>query len=155
MSGRRFHLEGRTSASPLRVEPRPAVGRVSRRASGRVPLARSPIGLGWTEFGASFDEGARCVRYVWMHIPTNTLVISAVDLAELPRSGLTGPQWHIAISDRSTDVAVRPHDTQVEVARCAFDMLAASEGARDATEARHFWLPIEARERLDESQVAT
>lgn len=148
MSGRRFSIEGRSSTVQLRVEQMPVIGRITRRAN-QLPKAKVPTGFGWRGFGHRIDPEMRSAIYAWVHLPTNTQVLSSLVRAELPRSGVPGPQWHISIVDRSTEEPLRPNEGQVALARCAFDMLSAEEDNHHPGNARHFWMPVDPLERVD------
>ncbi len=145
MSGRRFSLQGRTSTSQLRVEPMPAAGRVRRRAYGAHVKARTPAGLGWLSLGeVPGGDGA----HAWIHVSA-TQVLSSLDIAKLPRSGVLGPQWHVSVADRTTEEPLRASANQIALARCAFGMLEAEEDNHHPGNARHFWMPVDPNERVD------
>lgn len=109
---------------------------------------RRPTGLGWRLAGIVPDPHAGRM-FAWVHLPTSTQVLSAVEVAEQPRSGTPGPQWHISIVDRSTREPRRASAEQIAIARCAFDMLTAEEDNHHPGNARHFWMPVDPTERVD------
>jgi hypothetical protein len=110
--------------------------------------ARTPRGLGWEAIGIVRAMGGPPL-HAWLHAPTSTQVISSIVMAEQPRSGTVGPQWHVSIVDRSSPAPARPSGAQVALARCAFDLLVAEEDNHHPGAARHLWLPVDPTERVD------
>jgi hypothetical protein len=148
VTGRRFNEAGRTSTSAMRTSIVPINGRWARRVNGITVQPREPIGLGWRRVGNVRDPHG-VELHGWLHLTTRTQVVTAVAVAEQPRSGTAGPQWHVSIVDRSMPEPLRPTSLQVALARCAFDMLEAEEDNHHPGNARHFWLPVDPTERVD------
>jgi hypothetical protein len=71
-------------------------------------------------------------------------VLSALEDAELPRGG-AGPQWHVSISR----IGALPRPADVERALSAFGLVGAEEDNHHPGNARHFWMPLDPRERVD------
>lgn len=73
-------------------------------------------------------------------------VISSLVDAELPDgSGASGPQWHVSVSSGGR----RPSPTEVKQALRAFSMKGAEEDNHHPGVARHFWLPVDPRARVE------
>lgn len=103
-----------------------------------------PRGAGWVED----REAARVVRgtvavSVWRS--GSLSVVSSLVLADLPRGGGVGPQWHVSVSDGGA----RPRRDSVRRALAAFKMLGAEEDNHLPGRARHFWRPLDPAERID------
>ncbi|MBX3203214.1 MAG: hypothetical protein KF894_34135 [Labilithrix sp.] len=110
---------------------------------------REPAGLGWLRLGSLLDPKTGTASFAWIHETALAQVISSVQIADLPRSGTPGPQWHVSVTDRSTPHPRRASPKQIALACCAFDMLAAEEDNHHPGNARHFWLPVDPSERVD------
>jgi hypothetical protein len=110
---------------------------------------RAPAGLGWRCMGALPDPRSGADLLCWRHVATSTQVLSSLVIAELPRGGATGPQWHASVVDRSTETPARPSEAQTLLTRCAFDLLTAEEDNHHPGAARQFWLPVDPAERRD------
>lgn len=112
-------------------------------------LPRTPLGLGWRRVGATRDPQKGAPLFGWRHLPSGTQVLSSLVIAELPRGGAVGPQWHVSVVDRSAEIPARPTAAQLRLARCAFDVLTAEEDNHHPGAARQFWVPVDPRERRD------
>lgn len=118
---------------------------MSATSAGGMP--RRAEGLGWT-YLTTLNLGGQSAD-AWIHLATSTQVLSSLQMAEQPRSGTTGPQWHVSIVDRSEREPRRPSSRQVALARCAFGMLEAEEDNHHPGAARQFWMPLDPSERVD------
>jgi hypothetical protein len=100
----------------------------------------------WTEHSAA-GLGLRgpsiLALSVWRR--RGVLVLSALELAELPTGAGTGPQWHLSVSERRQ----RPSADTIRRVRRDFAMQRAEEDNHHPGIARHLWLPIEIRHRVD------
>ena len=110
---------------------------------------RVPVGIGWRLLGTTRDPRTGAPLFGWRHAATSTQVLSSLVVAELPRGGATGPQWHVSVVDRSAETPARPSEEQTLLTRCAFDLLTAEEDNHHPGAARQFWLPVEPAERRD------
>lgn len=75
----------------------------------------------------------------------DVVVISALELAEYPSGGGTGPQWHISVSERGA----RPTPKGLKRALISFDLVGAEEDNHHPGIARHFWMPVDPARRVD------
>lgn len=120
-----------------------------------------PEARGWTSRtlpsspGGVVVDGQRFVRgSAWLR--GKVVVISTLDMAQLPDGAGVGPQWHISVS-RGRLGRAKPEE--VAKARRAFGMLDAEEDNHHPGVARHFWLPVDPAHRVaceckaDETQV--
>jgi hypothetical protein len=102
---------------------------------------RPPKGTAWRHVGpypgpnvlsaAIYRRGAVCV-------------ISALEMAKLPRRDEPGPQWHVSISRAGH----RPRRQDVELALIAFGLVGAEEDNHHPGNARHFWMPVDPQFRV-------
>jgi hypothetical protein len=74
-----------------------------------------------------------------------TLVMSSLDLAELPDGSGDGLQWHVSISHSGK----RPSAQETARALRAFGMEGAEEDNHHPGVARHFWKPVDPQHRVD------
>jgi hypothetical protein len=74
------------------------------------------------------------------------MLISALEQAEYPTGGGTGPQWHVSVSMRS---GRRCSDADVAKALDAFGLVGAEEDNHHPGVARHFWMPLDPARRVD------
>lgn len=109
--------------------------------------ALEPQGIGWVKLAVVTTDGDDAD--LWINVPRATQVLSSLVMARLPRSGTTGPQWHVSVVDRSAREPERPSAAQVLLARCAFGLLTAEEDNHHPGKARHFWMPVDLSERVD------
>lgn len=73
------------------------------------------------------------------------VVISALEMAELPDRSGVGPQWHISISYRGR--RAKPHHARKALR--AFGMTSAEEDNHHPGIARHFWLVVDPAHRVE------
>jgi hypothetical protein len=73
------------------------------------------------------------------------VVISAVNMAELPDKSGVGPQWMISITARGK--RAKPH--HIRRALRAFKMEGAEEDNHHPGNVRSFWLPLDPRHRVE------
>jgi len=106
-----------------------------------------PSGLGWLFVRKVPTYGS--MADAWWHAGADAHVLSTLDMAQLPRSGGVGPQWHVSITDCAGTEPRRPSLSQVRLTLCAFGMLAAEEDNHHPGNARHFWMPVDPSERVD------
>ncbi len=80
-------------------------------------------------------------------------VISSLEIADYPRGGGSGPQWHVSVCGvdnlaQGRPSTRRPTEQEVRVARYAFGMATAEEDNHHPGKARHFWLPVDPARRV-------
>ena len=87
----------------------------------------------------------------WMR--RGVFMISALELAEAPDgTGDVIPQWHVSMSKRNDahDVASkRPTDEECNQALACLGMTGAEEDNHHPGVARHFWMPLDPKRRVD------
>lgn len=106
-------------------------------------VARVPVGAGWEHAGTvPLPGGAR--GSVWRRGQVS--VVSSLDMSKLPDgSGEIGPQWHVSVTTRGK----RPKANHLALALRAFGMTGSEEDNHHPGEARHFFLVVDPKRRVD------
>lgn len=89
----------------------------------------------------SIVAGVACFR-------GRVMVISTLDLAELPDGSGMGPQWHVSVSFGANGTR-RLTDDELKPVLRDFGMTEAEEDNHEPGRARHFWLPVDPEHRVD------